>query len=859
MNLWKVTYRHYFRHPWQVIFSIIGVSLGVAVVIAIDLANSSAKKAFELSSAALTGRATHQIVGGPRGLPEEFYVDLRLKHDVDLIAPVLEGYGDIIRDNNDNRSFHILGVDILVESSFRGYLNNSDTDYDITQFLTTPNTAVMLQSAAWKVGLALASEFTLQVRGIRHTFTLIGLIKSKDPLVQQALESIVFVDIATAQEVLDMSGRLSQIDLILTDDKAGQTRRALIENVLPKNAEIISSDTRAKVLANMTSAFQLNLKALSLLALLVGLFLIYNTMTFSVVQRRNTLGYLRILGVTRKQIFKLIFTEALIIGVIATLIGFGLGILLGKGLLHYVTRTINDLYFLLSVNDLYVEPRSIIKGILVGVIATAVAVIKPAMAATRSTPRVSLSRSREESSYKSEINYLAVFGVFMGGIGVSMFTIPGNSLMLSFTGLFLIIMGFAFLVPILSLILIRFVTPILEITLGQLGKISARSISTSFSHIGVAITTLTIAVATTIGVAIMIDSFRSTVIDWLDSTLSADVYVSSAGVGSHAGGGDLSPKWLAIFREITDVETIGVIRNVRLRSAKGLTDLNVMKVPFARLSSLKFIDGDISNIRRIFNKNNVVLISEAYAFRNNFEIGDMLSLATDKGKRRFKVIGIYVDYGSEQGIVSISRPTYLKYWDDKNITSFEIYAKPGVNVAELTDLIKATVAKELASTAAAATEQNLSIRSNKALREASIKIFDRTFDVTQVLRLMAIIVAFVGILSALMAIQIERSRELAVLRTIGVTPKQIWLIISGETGLIGVLVGVLALPLGLVLATVLTLIINRRSFGWTMDLNVDPIMLAQTVVVVIITALLAGIIPAYRMSRIPPAIALREE
>ncbi len=153
----------------------------------------------------------------------------------------------------------------------------------------------------------------------------------------------------------------------------------------------------------------------------------------------------------------------------------------------------------------------------------------------------------------------------------------------------------------------------------------------------------------------------------------------------------------------------------------------------------------------------------------------------------------------------------------------------------------------------------MTVYSNRGLRQASLSTFDRTFAITSVLRLLAILIAFVGILNALMAMQIERARELAVLRANGLTPRQLWGLVSGETGLIGLLAGVLAIPLGVLQALVLILVINRRSFGWILQTSLSPGILLQAVALALAAALLAGLYPAWRMAGTPPALALREE
>jgi putative ABC transport system permease protein len=282
-------------------------------------------------------------------------------------------------------------------------------------------------------------------------------------------------------------------------------------------------------------------------------------------------------------------------------------------------------------------------------------------------------------------------------------------------------------------------------------------------------------------------------------------------------------------------------------------------MPRKAFTRFRLIEGELGEVRQKFYDEGAVLISEPYAFRHDLHKGDSLTLPTNKGKRDFEVAGVYVDYGSEQGVITINRGTYLKHWHDNSVSSLGVYASHDADVDELIAKMRELVDEQLSNPYTQIKEQDLEIRSNAAIREASIRIFDRTFAVTQVLRLLAIIVAFVGILSALMAIQIERSRELGLMRAIGLTPRQVWMVVSGETGIIGALAGFLAMPIGIVLALILILVINRRSFGWSMDVSIDPLLLSQSLTLAIIAALLAGIYPALRMARISPGEALREE
>jgi len=863
--LWKSTIRHYRKHPWQILLSTIGITLGVAVVVAIDLTNSSAQKAFELSADALTGKATHQIIGVASDIPEQLYLDIRKEEGVTAVAPVVEGYAKLInikQQQYDEGSpvFHLVGMDIFAEKAFRGYFGRGSSKFDVAQLLAKPNTAIIAKSTAIHQDIKLNDTVHFLIAGVEQKLTVVGFIDDNQVLDNLALSSIIFVDIATAQEVLHMQGLLSRIDLIIPDTREGKRKYQELKVSLPSSVDIVTSDLRNNAMAQMTKAFETNLTALSFLALMVGMFLIYNTMTFAVVLRRQIIGALRALGVTRREIFNMIFTESLLIGFFSTILGIGLGVLLADGLLGLVTRTINDLYFVLNVQSLDISIYSLGKAILLGVFATAFSGLLPAYEATKSTPRTSLARSTLESKYKRAFSWTKWVGGGAIALGALLLIIPHGFLWLSFVGMFSILCGFAFYVPQFTLLLVKLAVPIHHRILGTLGNISARSVSTSLSRTSIAVASLSVAIATTIGVSVMIDSFRGSVVEWLDNTLKADVFISTPGVNSSRSKGNLSPVWVDRFKNIPEVREVSVMRNVQLQAPKGITELHVLKISPSLFSMFDLKHGKYTMAQQGFFEEDGLLVSEPYAYRHGIDVGELLVLPTDKGLKSFKVVGIYVDYGSDQGVVTINRDTYDRYWNDRTITSIGLHVNPGININYFIDkLTKLVKNYQLNSSGPEDSEQDIIIRSNLAIKEASISVFDRTFVVTEVLRLLAILVAFVGIVSALMSIQFERRAEIALFRVLGLTPQEVWLVVSGETGLIGVIAGILSIPLGLVLAVILIYVINRRSFGWSISLSLEPMLLLQSLLLAVTAAMIAGMIPAFKMSKSNPVNALREE
>jgi len=848
--LLKTSLRHLLKHPWQVGLAILGVALGVAVVVSIDLTNSSAQRAFALSTETIAGRATHQIVGGPNGLNESVYRTVRLGLGVRQSAPLVEGYA--AAPDHPGLTLHILGMDPLVDAPFRSFNagagGSSGALGSPADLFTKPGAALLSADTARAYGLKQNDQLRIRIGARVERATLIALIEPPDETARRALDGLLIADISTAQEWLGSIGKLSEIDLILPDGAAGQALAEKITAALPPGAQLTRPALRTQAIEQMTAAFELNLTALSLLALIVGMFLIYNTITFSVVQRRGLIGTLRCLGVTRRQIFALVLGEALIVGLIGAAAGLVLGVLLGRGLIGLVTQTINDLYFTVSVRGIALSAGPLIKGALLGLLTTLVAAAVPAFEATFTPPRTVLRRSSYEDRARRIVPLAGVAGLGMLALGGALLLVPSKNLVLSFSALFVITIGAAATTPLVTLLLMRVARPALGAAFGMLGRMAARDVVATLSRTSVAIAALMIAISVTIGVGLMVGSFRQTVIQWLDQTLRADVYVSAPGFSGTRTDARMPPELVRQLSSAPGVERARLYRNVTVEGQYGPTIVVGIQVQPPDHAAFQFLEGDPAAIWPAFARGQA-LVSEPLAYRYGLHPGDSVTLLTETGPHAFPIAGVYSDYGSDQGVVMLDLARYQAEWNDHTISSLGLYAAPGVDVDALVQQLRGLVGAD----------QVITIRSNRALREASLVVFDRTFAITTVLQLLATIVAFVGILAALMALQLERTRELGMLRANGLTPRQLWGMVLSQTGLMGVTAGLLAIPVGVLLAAVLVFVINKRSFGWTLLFRLDGRLFAQALLVAIVAALLAGLYPAWRMGRTSPALALREE
>jgi putative ABC transport system permease protein len=849
--LWRLAIERIRQRPLPYLLCIVGIALGVAMMVSIDLANGSAQRAFGLSTDAITGKATHQVMAiAPTGVDESVYRTLKRQSKATL-APVVEGYVKVAELND--QPLRLVGVDLFAEPPFRSYFSGGGDDVDLgrgfAQFLTEPNTIVLSQKVADQYGLKLGDDLHLDVAGKVQVGKLVGTIATTDRLNQRALSSFLFADIATAQEILGQVGYLSEIDVIADDPAEAEA----IEALLPPDLKLETAAAQKNAVQQMTAAFELNLTALSLLALVVGMFLIYNTVTFSVIQRRPLFGTLRCLGATRGQIFTLILGEAAIFSIFGSVIGVGLGIVLGRSIVGLITQTINDFYFVVTVQQITLSKLTIVKGLVIGIVSALIASALPAYEAMNTTPNLTLQRSTLEGKVLQLLPKLVGAWVALTLAGIVLLR-WGVGLVAAFTGLFAILLGAALLVPPLITIFLRVLEPVGESTLGILGRLAPRNILRSLSRTSVAVAALMVSVSVIVGVSIMVGSFRGTVVSWLDQTLQADIYVSPPSTTANRVLGKLDSDIVTELRSFPGIA-----------KAVSYNDADVRVVDYDKTVKLIAADGDVSQGKRPYawirpdlgddpwgalDAGEGVIISEALILRENItEPPETITLESPEGDRTFPVIAVFYDYSSDRGTIIIDNDLYEPLWRDRTIASLGLFTSPDADVESVVEQIRERFRGR----------QTLSVQSNRSLRQDSLEIFDRTFAITDALRLLAVVVAFIGVLSTLMSLQLERTRELGILRATGITPRQLGAMTLLETGLMGTLAGLFAMPLGYALAWILIYVINVRSFGWTLQMVLAGKYFWQAWLVAIVAALLAGVYPALRLGRMNIAMALRQE
>lgn len=838
---------HLSRHPWQLALAVLGVALGVAVVVGIDLVRVSARSAFAAAVTAVTGTATHSVLGSSGTLAEHVYVDLRRQYPELPMAPIVESTVRL-RTTTGIVAARLIGIDPFAEATLRRDWQSRDEALALaagSRLVAEPGAVVATAPAAARLGLRVGESGTVEAAGRTQTVTLIALLDAT-PGGSAGLDDVLLADIATAQEVLATPGRLTRIDLRLAPaDGALGTR---IERALPDGVLLTTTAAQTHAVLSLTDAFYTNLRALSLLALVVGMFLIYNTLSFLVVQRYTLFGQLRTLGFTRGELLRLALFEAALLGAVGALAGLLLGVALAQGLLGLVTRTVNDLYFPVAARHVVLDAGTLTLGFTLGLVASLVAAFAPARMAMQTTPRSALARASAESRAQAIARRGLCASLVAAALAVLLARCGGSSLAAGFAVLFCIMVAAALATPTLTVLAVQAVQPLAARLFGVIGRLAIGSVAASLSRTSVAIAALMLAVATTVGIGIMIGSFRSAVSDWLAQVLRADVYVTAQGSGAEVA----TPLDDALRDRLTALPEVAAATSVRrITLAEHTGSVHVAAyalVPRAR-GGFQLLDGHPDDVWQRFDHEDVVLVSEPYAFRRDLAAGSVIELPTDRGPASFHVLGVYRDYGSEQGTVAMSQATFARHYTDRRLSGIGLYARPGITPAALRNAVATAVADRA----------GIAVVPSAELRTSSLVVFDRTFAITAVLRLLAAVIAAIGILSALMALALERTRETGIYRALGFTRAGVAALLIAESAFIGLISGLLALPCGLMLARVLVDVVNRRSFGWSMPLSTEPARLLEGVLIAVIAATLAALLPAWRLTRLGPAAALRDE
>lgn len=833
----------------RTIVTIVAVALGVAITLAIDLANAAAIASFSDSVNIVASRVNLQVLGIGRGFDERTLLRVRGIAGVASASPVIEDdlvVGARPGDPLSGEVLRVLGVDLLRPLPHDA--GNPSAESKVSaDVLINGDGAVISSRVAREYGLRAGSRLN-GIAGDRPVSLFVAGIFPPD--VVGIDSSVAFVDIATAQDIFRKVGLLDRIDCVVDASGGGfAATAAAVRRVLPPGVRAVEPHVRTGEIARMLQSFQLNLSALSAIALVVGMYLIFNTVAIAVVQRRPEIGTLRALGASRRAIFTVFLIEGAMLGLAGSALGLGIGAALARFSVAAVTRTVRTLYVGVGAGHVVWDPIAFVKAFFIGIVLAIAAAVIPAREAARIAPSTAMRSAGFERPLPQFSRYaaLAGAGALLGGLVLAQGPPLGGVPVLGYLSGVAIIFGGSLCVPLLIETASGFVR---RTSRSATTLLAAGNLASALRRESVAVAALAIAIAMVTSVAILVGSFRATVVAWADGALIADLFVRPVGPADASVEVRFPPNVIAAIAHVPGVAAVHALRAVTLpyrgrlialyaTGFRGLVQHNTLQVL-----------GE-AHPRALFERmegTTEALISEPFATRFGARRGDAITLTTPSGPVVFSVAGVFNDYSNDGGIVMIDRPTFERLFKDDTVNSIAIFAQPHEDLSALRTRVVRSVLP-----------RRIDIDTNRELRDLVIRIFDHTFAITYALYLISMVIALLGVTSTLFALVLERRREIGILRYLGMRIADVRKMILVEAAFVGALGGVAGIAVGIMLGLLLIFVINRQAFGWLIELHMPWEFLTASLLVATLTATIAAIYPAAVAARIRTVDAVRTE
>lgn len=867
--LWtRFTWRHWCLAPLQSALLVGILSLGIAVFFAIRLANQAAVASFQNFTDLITAESDGLITARAGSLPESVLGELRaaLSDDPVNFIPVVETTAARPRTHDDEaigsrETFQLLGVDLVAVQNIarqrplkrtwfrqRAELPRARTPTDTPasksegivtipsdiafwQFFFDPHAVFISDALAQRERLTVGGELPLLVNERLILLHVVGLIPT-DPAKPQAPLHLLVMDLPALQQLTGKAGKLDRIEFVL-EPGAGRAARstalrmrlqALATGTDPESPRwlVCSPADRRESAALMTQAFRLNLSLLSLLALLVGLYLVFQALDGAVVRRREEIAILRSLGVEPRTLLQAWLLEAAALGLVGGLLGLLLGWLGAQGAVRIVGRTVNALYYATSADAASLDLGEALLALVLAIAASLLAGWLPARTAATTPPAQMLVRGGSTTYAGGKLLRKTWLGFLLLVSGAALSTLSplhlrggGRLSIAAYVAALCWVLGSG----ILGGAVLRGIAWLAERLGGErtLLRLAVSQLRAPSGRHRLAVAGLVCAVAMTAGMAILVGSFDTTIRGWIERTFQADLYLSSDGAQSASTENRISPAtWRAVITNnaVARANVMQVV-DIRLRVAHPSSPSdNDSATTLLVGSDLDFFrrysrpawreeprDDDVFNPER---NSGLGLVSESFGDRFRVGRGDHLSVPTPTGPRDVTIAGVFSDYGNERGSLVIERRQFAAWFGDDLATSLILVLKPGRDTEAVRSELRAA-------------HPGLGVFTNAYLRGEALRIFRQTFAITYALELIGVAVAVAGVGFTMVSLLLERRTELTTLRALGLRRSELAAAAAWEgalTALGGVTVGLVA---SLGLGWLLIHRVNKQTFGWTLE------------------------------------------
>jgi len=789
---------HWRRHPLALATLLVGLAAATALWSGVQALNAEARASYARATAVVGGEgvATITPTSGRRLALADW---LALRRAGWKVSPVLEG--DLPREGG---ALRIVGIEPL--SLPAGTVGRFGSGAErLRAFVLPPHLALAAPETAARLG------------------TAAGLppVEADETLPPDTL----VLDIGVAARLLDAPDAVSR--MLLPPDEAG---RALPPGLAGRMA--VSAPSRRGDLDRLTDSFHLNLTAFGLLSFVVGLFIVYAAVGLAFEQRRPTFRTLRACGVSARMLATALVAELLVLAVLAGLVGVAVGYAIAAALLPDVAASLRGLAGARLPRTLTLGPGWWAGGVAMSV---AGALAASAVGLWRAATLPLLAPAQPQAWLAGQRRLLRIqlgVAVLLWALALAALAF-GDGLAAGFAAMAGLLVGAALALPAAVGAALALAARRVRHPVAAWAWADARQ---GLGGLSLALMALLLALAVNVGVGTMVGSFRATFLAYLDQRLAAEAYVTAR----DPEAGDAVAGWLAARPE---VRAALPIRFGAIRLADWPVEVNGFRDDATYRDNWPLLAALPDAWDRVA-RGDGILVSEQLARRLGLGAGDRVTLPTDAGGWETTVAAIYPDYGNIEGQVMVALDTLAARWHDVDGRRLAVRADPAAVPTLLADL-------------RAAFGDRVDAVDQRGLKEVSRRIFEETFAVTVALNALTLAVAGIALLTALLSLASARLVQVAPLWAMGLTRRRLAVIELARTLGLAALTAVLALPLGLAVAWLLSAVVNVRAFGWRIPVALFPADWGRLLLLALATAALAALWPAWRLRRASPLDLLR--
>ncbi|MBM4135643.1 MAG: FtsX-like permease family protein [Nitrospira sp.] len=841
-----VVFRNIREEKFLTTLSIIGVALGIGLFVGIKVASDRAVASFEADIQGINPYANYEIVDiSGIDFNEDVYRDVRNLEENTF--PVLKTFGYIpeIKETIDITGIYTVKfvrfLNLPQNNSpplSKGGMGGLDKRYDFENFYIEQNGVIITKKFSDRYSFKNGDTLKTFVYDKEYSLKIVDVIDT-----EMIPANTMVMDIGNYQEYFHKVGYLTRIDLATDGKKAEEIRK-----ILPAYLTIEEKEEVFKNKKSLVASFRYNLQFVSLISILVGMFLLYNTIFISVVKRRTEIGVLRSLGADRKTVIMLFTIQGMVLGCIGSILGIILGQIVAYFSVFAVEKTISTMYSTISISDYVMTKGETLGALILGLFVSLLASAIPSFESSRISPDESTREGSFEDKYKRYQKVFSSIGVLCIVSGavwsyVDYRYTPFEFPFLAYVGILLIIIGFTFISPSYLSVILKIIKKPSEKIFKATGKITIGDMRGNIYRFSVALMSVAISSALIIAFLTLIFSFRNSLNGWIKSNITADVYIKPLSCKSNYCFYPLSDEIYTIAKSFPEVVSVAKFRTLQLelfdkKVIGAFADISVKRI----YSDIKYFDTQQAERLKEMEDGKVVGISDYLSIKYGLQRGDPIKLKTPKGEETFTINDIFSSYSTTSGFIYIDRRWLREYWGLDDATQISIYTQKGTDIKQFIHKLKERLSPDY----------SLEIMNNQELREKVINIFNKSFAITYAIELISIIVSLIGVVNTLLALVFERKREISIIRYLGGSWKQIghtFTLSASIVGITGIFLGTIMGPL---MSIIFIHVVNKISFGWEIHFKIPFLYLSFVTLILFLTTVTAGFIPSKVARKIDP-------